>query len=164
MAIETDEQRRWWFAHLDAQGYRKPKGPNAQTMRVYHGSPHRFEEFDLSKAGTTTDEGQLGKGLYFSTDVRVASGYAHQYEVDVELENPFVLQNKSWDWRTKKRDLAKALGVSESSSASELANELKRRGHDSVILDNSPIGYMHQEVVVFGDKQARIRSVRSKAQ
>lgn len=42
-------------------------------MKVYHGSPARFEKFDYSKIGTNgTSE---GKGFYFTDSKRIAEGY-----------------------------------------------------------------------------------------
>lgn len=43
---------------------------------VYHGSPHAFEKFALSKIGTGEGAQAYGHGLYFAENPKVAEGYA----------------------------------------------------------------------------------------
>lgn len=47
-----------------------PKG-----IRAYHGSPHAFDKFDLSKIGTGEGAQSYGHGLYFAENEGVAKGY-----------------------------------------------------------------------------------------
>ena len=42
---------------------------------VYHGSPHKFDKFDMSKIGTGEGAQAYGHGLYFSDAQDVANGY-----------------------------------------------------------------------------------------
>jgi hypothetical protein len=42
---------------------------------VYHGSPHRFEEFDASKIGTGEGAQAYGHGIYFAESPNVAQHY-----------------------------------------------------------------------------------------
>lgn len=42
---------------------------------VYHGSPHKFDAFDLSKIGTGEGAQAYGHGLYFAENPDVAKGY-----------------------------------------------------------------------------------------
>lgn len=42
---------------------------------VYHGSPHKFDAFDLSKIGTGEGAQAYGHGLYFADSPDVAKGY-----------------------------------------------------------------------------------------
>ena len=51
------------------------KGPMAE-IDVYHGSPHRFEEFDASKIGTGEGAQAYGHGIYFAESPNVAQHYA----------------------------------------------------------------------------------------
>jgi hypothetical protein len=51
------------------------KAPVMQEIDVYHGSPHRFEEFDASKIGTGEGEQVYGHGLYFAENPAVAKDY-----------------------------------------------------------------------------------------
>lgn len=43
---------------------------------VYHGSPHAFEKFALSKIGTGEGAQAFGHGLYFAENPKIAAGYA----------------------------------------------------------------------------------------
>ena len=43
---------------------------------VYHGSPHKFSKFDMSKIGTGEGNQAYGHGLYFAEAPEVAEGYA----------------------------------------------------------------------------------------
>jgi len=127
-----------------------------KAIRGYHGSKvPGLTEFDPSKMGTATDAGQLGQGIYLSTDRRVAEGYPHQYEADVGLSNP--LQLSMPDWRTDKSELVKAeLGLPKAADAAAISEALRERGHDGVVLDYSPAGYAHQEMMVLDPKNASI--------
>jgi hypothetical protein len=46
-----------------------------QGIRAYHGSPHDFEKFDLSKIGTGEGAQAYGHGLYFAEKEGVAKDY-----------------------------------------------------------------------------------------
>lgn len=46
-----------------------------QGIRAYHGSPHDFDRFDLSKIGTGEGAQAYGHGLYFAESEGVARGY-----------------------------------------------------------------------------------------
>jgi hypothetical protein len=63
-------------------------------ITAYHGSPHEFEQFDMSKIGT--GEGQAyGHGLYFSSNENLAKGYRPE-----SLENkpvPIVVDGKRFE-------------------------------------------------------------------
>lgn len=52
------------------------RGEDGRPLVVYHGTPHRFERFDLKKFGSTTDAGFYGRGVYFTNQREVAEGYA----------------------------------------------------------------------------------------
>jgi hypothetical protein len=56
-------------------GPMRGKGPMAE-IDVYHGSPHRFEEFDASKIGTGEGAQAYGHGIYFAESPNVAQHYA----------------------------------------------------------------------------------------
>jgi hypothetical protein len=47
----------------------------AKGIRAYHGSPHSFERFDMSKIGTGEGAQAYGHGLYFAEHEPVAEGY-----------------------------------------------------------------------------------------
>jgi len=44
--------------------------------KVYHGSPHRFDKFSLSKIGTGEGRQVFGHGLYFADNPNIAKEYA----------------------------------------------------------------------------------------
>lgn len=54
-----------------------PADANALNMgiRAYHGSPHSFDQFDMSKIGTGEGAQAYGHGLYFAGNEGVAKGY-----------------------------------------------------------------------------------------
>jgi hypothetical protein len=47
----------------------------AESIAAYHGSPHDFDRFDLSKIGTGEGAQAFGHGLYFAENKDVAKGY-----------------------------------------------------------------------------------------
>jgi hypothetical protein len=51
--------------------FEKPKA----GFKAYHGTPYRFEEFDLEKIGTGEGAQAYGYGLYFAGEPDVARGY-----------------------------------------------------------------------------------------
>jgi hypothetical protein len=51
------------------------KPPVMQEIDVYHGSPHRFEEFDASKIGTGEGAQAYGHGIYLAESPAVAKSY-----------------------------------------------------------------------------------------
>ena len=51
-------------------------GPAMLGKIVYHGSPHKFDAFDMSKIGTGEGAQAYGHGLYFAEAPEVAKGYA----------------------------------------------------------------------------------------
>jgi hypothetical protein len=54
-----------------------PAGKNEMRMgiKAYHGSPHDFDRFDMSKIGTGEGAQAYGHGLYFAGNEGVAKGY-----------------------------------------------------------------------------------------
>ncbi len=122
----------------------------AAPIKAYHGSPHDFDKFDISKAGSTTDRGLLGKGLYFSTDENVATTRPHRYEVELGIQNPLSVKIDKWE-SNKTEAVTKALGIHADSSADDITKAVKAKGFDSVVLDYSPLGYKKQEIAVFDD-------------
>jgi hypothetical protein len=48
----------------------------APAMIAFHGSPHKFDKFDLSKIGTGEGAQVYGHGLYFADNPDVAKGYS----------------------------------------------------------------------------------------
>ncbi len=67
-------------------------------MRLYHGTDDEIEKFDLltcdkNRRDCSNTTGQTG--IFFSDDKEVASGFCKSrktYEVNVELEEPFIIK------------------------------------------------------------------------
>jgi ribosomal protein S18 acetylase RimI-like enzyme len=49
--------------------------PEKPPIRAYHGSPHDFDKFDISKIGTGEGAQAFGHGLYFAENEGVAKSY-----------------------------------------------------------------------------------------
>ena len=54
----------------------KMKNIALAALTVYHGSPHKFDKFDMSKIGTGEGAQAYGRGLYFAESPEVADEYA----------------------------------------------------------------------------------------
>jgi len=52
------------------------------AFRAYHGSPHTFDRFDISKIGTGEGAQAYGHGLYFAENEGVARGYRDRLSLD----------------------------------------------------------------------------------
>ena len=50
-------------------------GSSAKGIRAYHGSPHDFDRFDMSRIGTGEGAQAYGHGLYFAENPLVAESY-----------------------------------------------------------------------------------------
>ncbi len=62
------------------------------SFTAYHGSPHDFDKFDLSKIGTGEGAQAYGHGLYFAENEGVARGYRDK------LAGPVLDQGVSTAW------------------------------------------------------------------
>lgn len=122
------------------------------NVTAFHGAKEKFTDFDVNKVGTGTDEGFLGKGFYFSTDINVTRGTTHAMEVKLGFKNPLVIEHKQWG-AAKKEAVRSALSLPEDATANEVTDKLLKSGYDAVVLDYSPIGYKHQEIMVPDPKQ-----------
>ena len=60
------------------------------NLTAYHGSPHKFDKFDMSKIGTGEGAQAYGHGLYFAENPAVANTYKDKA--------PMVLQSKQAQW------------------------------------------------------------------
>jgi hypothetical protein len=52
-----------------------PIAKGAKAIRAYHGSPHNFDKFDITKIGTGEGGQAFGHGLYFAGNEDVAKSY-----------------------------------------------------------------------------------------
>ena len=65
-------------------------GPSPKKgIRAFHGSPHSFERFDMSKIGTGEGAQAYGHGLYFAENEGVARGYKERLSPTQGQHNAF---------------------------------------------------------------------------
>ena len=135
----------------------------AVERRAYHATNEEFEGFDPNFIGTSTDSGHLGHGFYWSTDPKINESRDplvkgrrknRLVEANLTLNNP--LEVSLPDWRTDKRAVVReSLGLPETATARDISEALSAKGHDGVVLDYSPVGYNHQEIMVLDANQIR---------
>ena len=61
--------------YVAGEAAKKGEQAASQGFKAYHGSPHKFDAFDLSKIGTGEGAQAYGHGLYFAGNEDVAKGY-----------------------------------------------------------------------------------------
>ena len=59
--------------------------PTTGAIKAYHGSPHSFDRFDLSKIGTGEGAQAYGHGLYFADNEKVAKAYRDALSEEYDL-------------------------------------------------------------------------------
>lgn len=64
-----------------------------QGVRAYHGSPHRFDRFDMSRIGTGEGAQAYGHGLYFAQSEDVARQYRDALSTSIHVNGQPLLQN-----------------------------------------------------------------------
>ena len=118
-----------------ALGQTIAEGYNPVGMTVFHGSPHLFERFDMSKIGTGEGAQAYGKGMYMAQSPSVAEGYQKTlsndlFNVDGKIFDPNTLQHLNVKTLTARGDLdnalqtAKRISMSDSPSANLAAQDL----------------------------------------
>ena len=85
MVSGGDEFRRG----LGSSGETVSSIPAREGIRAYHGSPHTFERFDMSKIGTGEGAQAYGRGLYFAEAEDVARGYRERLSYG-NIKNKFL--------------------------------------------------------------------------
>jgi hypothetical protein len=61
--------------------------PLMAEIDVYHGSPHRFEEFDASKIGTGEGAQAYGHGIYLAENPEIAKGYRDRLQRQGKMDS-----------------------------------------------------------------------------
>lgn len=142
---------------------------------LYHGTDEDFEEFSLDKFGKH-DQGDFGKGIYFSENKQTASKYGKNIkEVNVNIEKPLEI-NSHDDYKKMWHEVAKNVDKTKLSkedlelyndkytpqedrdfmlydtlSADEKMNAFKKMGYDGII-DKT-----YHQIIVFDKKQIKIK-------
>lgn len=88
--------------------------PQPKTIRAYHGSPHSFDKFDMSKIGTGEGAQAYGHGLYFAEN----EGVAKNYRDALAGAGKVVTNRGAFDTQKKLARIAKKYG-------DDLADEVK---------------------------------------
>jgi len=99
-------------------------------MTVYHGSPHLFDKFSLSKIGTGEGAQAYGHGLYFAENPKVAAQYRKNLTMDVPAMAKRQELQEQIGWYKQKEQYARSKGLHDEadkylSTAIRLDNELK---------------------------------------
>jgi hypothetical protein len=75
-----DEAMKWLNPQMPVMKPEPPASPMEippweEGIKAYHGSPHDFPAFDISKVGTGQGAQSYGHGLYFAEEEKVAEDY-----------------------------------------------------------------------------------------
>lgn len=91
----------------------------AKRIKAYHGSPHDFDRFSLSKIGTGEGAQAYGHGLYFAEKEGVAKSYKDTLTSRVNSDPAY--------WADVK--LPPSLTVGEQHEYNALASDMRKRGN-----------------------------------
>jgi hypothetical protein len=151
---KPDRQESFDFAPERAAKLEEKLPPPSQPITAYHGTDaDAFTEFDPAKRGTATDQGQLGAGHYFSTDENVARGKKTTIEAQLDLKKPLRIEFQKG--MNKDEMVNSAIGT-QGLKGQALTDALKQRGYDGVVLDYSPMGYKHSEIMVIDPERIKV--------
>lgn len=98
----------------------KAAGKARRGIEAWHGSPHKFDRFDVARLGTGEGAQQYGQGLYFADELDVAKSYAPRNE---KYESALMREYKAAE-RAQDYD---ALEVYESALMHRLPFELRQQ-------------------------------------
>jgi hypothetical protein len=90
-ALKEAEAGNYGMSLLDAFGA-LPMVGGMGAIKAFHGSPHKFDAFDMSKIGTGEGAQAYGHGLYFAENPKIAESYAET------LQRPTVGQFEASDF------------------------------------------------------------------
>lgn len=81
-----------------------------QGITAYHVSPHSFDQFDVTKAGSGIGAGTEGRGVYLTTSPRLIDEYAKDMMAANHKPNKYTVafdpsQHKFLDWDAIERDV-----------------------------------------------------------
>jgi hypothetical protein len=88
LAGEDPSKMSWWRKLATVAGAALPLAGIGKI--VYHGSPHTFTKFDMSKIGTGEGAQAYGHGLYFADSKGVAKTYADTLGETVKIKGQHV--------------------------------------------------------------------------
>ena len=123
-----------WF------GDSKVVDDRGRPLVVYHGTKGDVQAFDLERAGTTTDSGGWGSGIYFAADPDYAAVYAGKVDgsniipVYVSLKNPLIVDARERTAAIRSIGLEVPRGGPTRLWSQQFADALRQRGHDGVLV------------------------------
>ena len=121
-------------------------GPEGKGFTAYHGSPHMFDQFDLSKIGTGEGAQAYGHGMYLADSEGVARSYRDQLSADgprndlKDILNRFVGESPSTD------DIAGALkttSLRDFAEDSNFINSVQQYAKEDTNRGITPAGHQH---------------------
>lgn len=147
----TEAFRKWF-------GDSKVVDSEGVPLVVYHGTKGEFTKFDLERAGSKTDSGAWGRGIYFAVDPEYAGAYAGRTEGSnivpayISLQNPLVVDARERTAAIRGIGLEVPRGDPTPAWSQQFANAVAQRGYDGVIvtLDGAPA-----EIVAFRPEQIK---------
>jgi hypothetical protein len=98
-------------------------------IKAYHGSPHDFDQFDLSKIGTGEGAQAYGHGMYFAENEGVAKAYRNNLSAGMlQTKDGLIHHGEAW---MQMRDVANAAGLHPDQSgaiAENIKSEIEKYG------------------------------------
>ena len=77
--------------------------PVGLAIKAYHGSPHLFDRFDMSKIGTGEGAQAYGHGLYFAENPMVADDYLREFKSNKNQDATIYETNLTWPDKNKEQ-------------------------------------------------------------
>lgn len=152
--ITQSENFKNWF------GNSKVVDKAGNPLVVYHGTELDFNEFNISRVGTSTDSGMWGQGFYFTDDINYANRYAKNKKLlqcYLSIKNPYYIKNKIDIPKIKvPEDTLDDLKNSDKNYSKIFTKLLKDKGYDGVIISLNG----NNEFVVYNSNQ--IKSINAK--
>lgn len=108
--------------------------PMAGAIKAYHGTPHEFDRFDMSKIGTGEGAQAYGHGLYFAENPNVAESYS--LIEPKELKNPF--SQEDYQSLVKLKRAGRIGNLSEKQLNELDALQVRKLAHESEIQNRQP--------------------------
>jgi len=127
----------------NTQGMYIPRGQMGAIENLWHGSPHTFDRFDLSKIGTGEGAQAYGYGAYLAESPDVAQEYYKKFSLKPDAENA-IIQYGSAD---------KAREATSAKLAVQGLPEVERRQYERVLsqLDSGSDASLYQARLAWPD-------------
>lgn len=125
MTAAAAQEQDLYGPQTQALGQKLAEAYNPVGMTVFHGSPHIFEKFDLSKIGTGEGAQAYGRGLYMAESPKVAQDYQTATSKDKFLTSqglfdPSDIEHLNVRAAIRKGDLGKAIDLAKKYGAPDV--------------------------------------------